>query len=135
MLNTLTTMSRLTADPVVRESQAGKSYTTFSVACNNKFGGEETTVYYDVTAFGKTGELAAGLLKGQLIVLEGTPSLNTYQKKDGSTGASIQIVLNRMSYVPGQKGEGTPQTSGGQAQQSKGSDFSPIGSGVPQEVY
>jgi len=52
------------------------------------------------------------MLKGQQVVVEGEISLNQYQKKDGTGGASLNVFVNNVELMGGnQKGGGQPSVS------------------------
>ena len=59
-----------TGDAQARESKDGQvSYTTFSVAVSS---GKDKTTFFPVSAFGKTGEIAAKhVTKGRQVLVEG----------------------------------------------------------------
>ena len=52
------------------------------------------------------------MLKGQQVVVEGEVSLNQYEKKDGTGGASLNVFVNNVELMGGgQQGGGQPMSS------------------------
>ena len=106
MLNTTIATGRLTRDPETKNTTAGKPFAVFSVAVDNGYGDNKETLFYDCSAFGKTGEFVVkNLTKGELVSFEGRPSLRAYLKKDGTPGASINISINQVHFSGAKKSE------------------------------
>lgn len=76
--------------PELRRTQDGTAVTNFSVAVKNYKG---NTQWYDVSAFGNTAEkyVCPYLKKGQVVMVTGTPVLETFQKKDGTMASKFAI--------------------------------------------
>ena len=102
---------RLTRDAEVRFIPSGTAVMAFSVANNTGFGENQKTHFFDCSMFGKRaeGKLKDYMLKGQQVVVEGEISLNQYQKKDGTGGASLNVFVNNVELMGG------GQQSGGQS--------------------
>jgi single-strand DNA-binding protein len=50
------------------------------------------------------------MLKGQQVLVEGEISLNTFQKNDGSTGASLRVFVQNVELIGGKReSEGTQE--------------------------
>jgi len=106
-MNKLIISGRLTRDAEVRFIPSGTPVMSFSVANNTGFGEKQKTHYFDCSMFGKRaeGKLKDYMLKGQQVVVEGEISLNQYQKKDGTGGASLNVFVNNVELMGGnQKG-------------------------------
>jgi single-strand DNA-binding protein len=113
-MNKLIISGRLTRDAEVRFIPSGTPVMSFSVANNTGFGEKQKTHYFDCSMFGKRaeGKLKDYMLKGQQVVVEGEISLNQYQKKDGTGGASLNVFVNNVELMGGnQKGGGQPSVS------------------------
>jgi len=80
------------------------------VANNTGFGEKQKTHYFDCSMFGKRaeGKLKDYMLKGQQVVVEGEVSLNQYEKKDGTGGASLNVFVNNVELM------GSSQQTGSQ---------------------
>ena len=100
-MNKLIISGRLTRDAEVRFIPSGTPVMSFSVANNTGFGEKQKTHYFDCSMFGKRaeGKLKDYMLKGQQVVVEGEISLNQYQKKDGTGGASLNVFVNNVELM------------------------------------
>jgi single-strand DNA-binding protein len=91
---------RLGSKPELRNTKTGKSVSSFSVAVKNKRAGEETTNWYDVSIWEKQAELAVQLLdKGDLVCVEGVPSVKSFTTRNGETKSSIQITARTFDLL------------------------------------
>jgi single-strand DNA-binding protein len=109
-MNKLIISGRLTRDAEVRFIPSGTPVMSFSVANNTGFGEKQKTHYFDCSMFGKRaeGKLKDYMLKGQQVVVEGEVSLNQYEKKDGTGGASLNVFVNNVELM------GSSQQTGSQ---------------------
>ena len=110
-MNKLIISGRLTRDAEARFIPSGTAVMWFSVANNTGFGDKQKTHYFECSIFGKRaeGKLKDYMLKGQQVVVEGEVSLNQYQKKDGTGGASLNVFVNNVELMGGnQKGGSQP---------------------------
>ena len=113
---------RLGSKPELRNTKTGKNVSSFSVAVKNKRGGEETTNWYDVSIWEKQAELAVQLLdKGDLVCVEGVPSVKTFQTRSGESKSSIQITARTFDLLA--KGQGAAGTT---KQAAPEEDFSEV---------
>ena len=75
MLNNIVIEGRLTKQPEVRHTQAGKAVASFSIACDRDFkdsNGNKNTDFFDVVVWGQTGERCGDWLhKGAKVTLAG----------------------------------------------------------------
>jgi single-strand DNA-binding protein len=111
-MNKLIISGRLTRDAEQRFLPSGKAVLQFSVANNTGTSENQQTHYFDCSLFGKRaeGKLRDYMLKGQQVLVEGEISLNTFQKNDGSTGASLRVFVQNVEFIGG-------KSEGGQQQQ------------------
>ena len=114
-MNKLIISGRLTRDAEVRFNTKGTAVLSFSVANNTGYGENQRTHYFDCAIFGKRaeGRLKEYMLKGQQVVVEGEVSLNQYEKKDGTGGASLNVFVNNVELMGGGQ-QGGGQQGGGQ---------------------
>ncbi|SVA28005.1 uncharacterized protein METZ01_LOCUS80859 [marine metagenome] len=117
-MNKLIISGRLTRDAEVRFIPSGTPVMSFSVANNTGFGDNQKTHYFDCSMFGKRaeGKLKDYMVKGQQVVVEGEVSLNQYQKKDGTGGASLNVFVNNVELM------GSNQQAGGRPSEPKSND-------------
>ena len=106
MLNKLQIQGRLTADPELRRTQSGKAVTTFSVACEQDYKGQDGTKktdFFSCAAWGHTGEFIADYFhKGDMIILSGRLTNRDWTDKDGNKRRTAEIVVEG-SYFGGSK--------------------------------
>lgn len=101
-MNNVTLMGRLTRDPELKYSQAGKAYCRFTVAINRDFNKDEAD-FINCLAFGKTAEtIAEWLGKGRRIALQGRIQTGSYQNSNGDTIYTTEVVADRFEFVDSQ---------------------------------
>jgi len=112
-MNKLIISGRLTRDAEVRFIPSGTPVMSFSVANNTGFGDKQKTHFFDCSMFGKRaeGKLKDYMLKGQQVVVEGEVSLNQYQKKDGTAGASLNVFVNNVELMGSSQQSGTQSSA------------------------
>ena len=99
-------------DPEMRYTPSGQAVTNFSVAVNKQFtnsGGEKVkrTVWYRVSAWGKTAEICNEYLKkGSKVLIEGdlnadpeTGGPRVFQKNDKTYGAHFEITASVVRFL------------------------------------
>ena len=103
----------------MRYTPSGTPVTSMNIATNRKYTGSDgqvvkETTWFRVSVFGKMAETCAQYLKkGSAVLVEGrlTPDKNsggprTYQKQDGTTGATYEVNANTVRFLSS-KGEGS----------------------------
>jgi len=110
----LAAYGRIGADPVQRQSQAGKSWTTATIAVRLAEGEESEPLWLQVVAFGRTAETLARHSKGDLVSIAGRLQLNRWRDRDGGEREQLQViadaVLSARSVRPAggrKRGEGS----------------------------
>lgn len=116
MLNHVVEMGRLTRDPELRRTQSGTAVTSFSIAVERDFkgqDGEKATDFFDVVAWRATAEFVCKYFsKGRMIVVDGKLQTRKWQDKDGNNRTSVEIVADNC-YFGDSKRDG--DTGGGYA--------------------
>ena len=104
-MNHVTLMGRLTKDPELKYSQAGKAYCRFTVAVNRDFNKDEAD-FINCLAFGKTAEtIAEWLGKGRRIALQGRIQTGNYENKNGEKVNTFEVVEDRFEFVDSARSE------------------------------
>lgn len=104
-MNNVTLMGRLTRDPELKYSQAGKAYCRFTVAVNRDFNKDEAD-FINCLAFGKTAEtIAEWLGKGRRIALQGRIQTGNYENKNGDKANTFEVVADRFEFVDSAKSD------------------------------
>ena len=110
-MNNVTLMGRLTRDPELKYSQAGKAYCRFTVAVNRDFNKDEAD-FINCLAFGKTAEtIAEWLGKGRRIALQGRIQTGSYQNSNGDTVYTTEVVADRFEFVDSARSETSKKQS------------------------
>lgn len=115
MLNHITLMGRLTADPELRRTNSGTPVTSFTVACDrdfgNKDGGEKETDFVNCVAWRNTAEFVSKYFaKGRMIVVSGRLQTRKYTDKEGNNRTATEVVADSCYFGDSKKDDqGTPQ--------------------------
>ena len=111
MLNRCIIMGRLTYDPELRHTQAGKSVTSVTLAVDRDFkgkNGEKETDFIDVGAWGNSAEfLCSYFSKGRMAVAEGRLQFRDWTDKDGNKRRNAEIIVSNVYF--GDRRETTKQ--------------------------
>jgi single-strand DNA-binding protein len=123
-INQVILMGNLTRDPELRTTPSGQSVCSFSLAVNRSWQGsdgsqQDAVDYFDITAWGKLGELVNQYLaKGRKCLVMGRLSQRSWEQ-DGQKRSKVEVVANDVTFLDGGSG-----TSAG------GSSAAPSGSGA-----
>ena len=103
MFNKITVMGRLTADPILRTTQSGVSYATFSIACERDFtdkNGERGVDFINCVAWRGTAEFVARyFFKGRMMFVDGSLRQQKYTDRDGNARESHEILVDRVYFA------------------------------------
>ncbi len=103
MLNHVTLIGRLVADPETRSTPNGKSVCSIRIAVDRK-GREKETDFFSCTAFGQTGDaLGTYAQKGRLIAITGKIQLDNYINKDGVKQQSVKVLVDGWNLLDSRK--------------------------------
>ncbi len=131
MLNKVTLIGNLGADPEVRYMPAGGAVTTLSVATTRRWKDKQTgerkdaTEWHRVIFFNRLAEIAGEYLKkGSQIYLEGRLQTRKWQDKDGHERYTTEIIGENM-HMLGSRSGGTGSFPDAQAayQQAPAANF------------
>jgi single-strand DNA-binding protein len=90
----ITIVGNVGKDPEQKDTKAG-SVAKFSVGVSTRKDAE--TQWFNVTAWGKTGEIVMRYVKrGGSVLVNGTLQVRSYQAKDGTTKTSIDVDCNQL---------------------------------------
>ncbi len=102
MLNRVSIMGRLAADPEIRRTQSGTSVTSFSIAVDRDFksaSGEKDTDWIDVVAWKGTAETVCKYFsKGRMMVVSGRLQTRVWEDKAGNKRKSTEIVAENVYF-------------------------------------
>ncbi len=94
-------LGRATKPAEILESKEGKKYGKFSLAVNEyrKDKEESEPTFYNVLVFNKTAENITKIGKGDLVMVDGKPSVDAYLNNDGEAKANLVVFANRWKVV------------------------------------
>ncbi|MEW6365457.1 MAG: single-stranded DNA-binding protein [Acidobacteriota bacterium] len=101
-------------DPVVRSTQDGKRVANFSMATSEYFTDnhqqkQERTVWHNVVAFGRQGEIAdQWIKKGKQVYVEGRIQYRKWTDRDGRDRYSTEIVASNIQLLGRREGAPAP---------------------------
>ncbi|MBN2554800.1 MAG: single-stranded DNA-binding protein [Anaerolineales bacterium] len=111
MYHTIIVVGNLGRDPEMRYTPSGQAVTNFSIASTRRYSdrnGEqrEETVWFRISVWGKQAEVCNQYLsRGRQVLIEGrlVPDDNgnprTFQRQDGTTGASFEINAQMVRFL------------------------------------
>lgn len=100
-INYTTLSGRLGADAELFVTQSGMAIGSFSLCYSEKQkDGTYSSEWFSVKLFGKTAEWnIPHLKKGSEVLVQGKLSLNKFQKKDGTTKETYEIIGNNVKVI------------------------------------
>mgnify|MGYP000934209129 CR=1 FL=1 len=103
MINNVVLVGRITRDVELRMSDSGKAYTTFSLAVNRAFkgqDGQQQADFINCKVFGKQAEnLARYCGKGSMIGVLGSIQVSNFQGKVGNTIYRTEVIANNIQFL------------------------------------
>lgn len=115
MLNKITIMGRLTANPELRRTGTGVAVASFTIACDRDFSdkqsGEKETDFIECVAWKNTAEFVSKYFsKGRMAVVSGRLQIRPWTDKDGNKRRTAEIVADSV-YFGDSKSESTTSDS------------------------
>lgn len=103
MMNNINLIGRLTQDPDIRYTQAGKEVASFTIAVTRQFKRDETD-FINCTAWGKIAELAGSYLKkGHRVGIQGSIRVSSYENENGEKRKSFEVTINNLEFLESKK--------------------------------
>lgn len=97
-MNKLTIIGNLTGEPELRTTTSGKAVCSFTVAVNRR--SREEADFFRVSAWEKLGENCQKFLqKGRKVAVVGPVSVRTFEGKDGTTRASLEVKADEVEFL------------------------------------
>ncbi len=139
MYHTLIIAGNLGSDPEMRYTPSGQAVANFPVATNRQYtasNGEQVkeTTWFRISTWGRTAEVCNQYLrKGSRVLVEGrlnpdpaTGGPRTYERRDGSSGASFEVTANIVRFLSGRSEDESSYQSDGSASEISESDEIPF---------
>jgi single-strand DNA-binding protein len=98
--NRIILVGNLTRDPEYRVIQGGSGVTKFSLAINRRSKNGDETMYVDIVAWDKLGDICNTYLKkGMNTLVEGRLAIRSYEDKDGVKRKATEVVIDNMQML------------------------------------
>ena len=98
-MNKVVLIGRLTQNPELRYTQAGKEVASFTLAVN-RFRKDDVADFIRCSCWGKTAEnLAKYQTKGNQIAIAGRIRTGSYNDKDGKKVYTTEVVADEIEYL------------------------------------
>lgn len=112
-MNTLTLIGNCTRDPESKILDNGTKITTINLASNIYKKGDQVTMFFRIALFGNAFDgMMAYVKKGSALVVTGQlQEVKTYEAKDGTWKASLDVVANYISFNPSSSKREDSETS------------------------
>lgn len=109
MLNCVTLIGRLTADPELRQTTTGKDVCTFNIAVDRAYtkpGEQRQTDFIKIVAWGADALFVSRYFsKGSMIGVMGSLQSNNFTDNKGNKRTSVEVKATELSFC-GSKSEG-----------------------------
>jgi single-strand DNA-binding protein len=127
MLNNVTLVGRLCADPLLRYAKSGTAVCKFTLAVNRRFNREETDFIDCVCWKGLAENVANYTGKGSLVAVQGSIQTGSYETKDGQKRKTWEINCDQVVFLDRKKdGQSKPKDQwdylGTEIESTEGSD-------------
>lgn len=113
MLNCVTLIGRLVADPELRTTNSGKSVATFRIAVDRSYsknGNKETDFITVVCWEGTASFVSRNFSKGSMIAIQGRIQTRSYEDSNGNKRTAFEVLATEVSFCGG-KNEASPAPS------------------------
>lgn len=112
--NKVQLIGNLTRDPELRYTPGGAAVCEFAIAINRKWKNKQTgqmqeeVDFFDITAWGKTGEIAAEYLKkGRPVFVEGRLKQDRWESPEGKKMSKVKVTAENIQFL-GSKQDAAP---------------------------
>jgi len=104
MLNDCHFIGRAWKEPELKFTPAGKAVCNMSIACSEKYKGEEHTEWVNLVFWDKLAEIVGQYVhKGSLIFVSGKMQTRAWEDKEGNKKYTTEIVARAMKMLDGKK--------------------------------
>ena len=111
MLNCVTLMGRLVADPELRTTTTGRSVCTFSIAVDRSYakaGEQRQTDFINIVAWENTATFISRYFgKGSMIAIQGSIQTRQYEDKNGNKRTAFEVIAREVSFCGSKSETGT----------------------------
>ncbi len=111
MLNCVTLMGRLVADPELRTTTTGKSVCTFRIAVERSFakaGEQRQADFITIVAWESTANFVSRYFaKGSMIAVQGSIQTRSYEDNNGNKRTAFEVLAREVSFCGSKAETGT----------------------------
>lgn len=98
-MNSIILLGRTTNPIELKQTQAGKSVATFSLAVKRPFT-KDTTDFHTIVAWDKQAELLSKYIhKGDQVCIRGYLTTRSWTDKQGNKRTAVEVVADEVSFV------------------------------------
>ena len=118
-MNQVILSGRLTADPVIRQTQSGKKVASYTLAVDRptRAGENRQADFIRCQAWEKSADFAEKyMMKGRKYLINGRIQTGNYQDKDGRTVYTTDVIVNGQEFAdskPDTQAKAAPQPDDG----------------------
>ena len=100
-MNNIILIGRLTKDPDLRYTQAGKAVCSFTLAVDRPYSGDKKeTDFINIVVWNKVGENCAQYLsKGRKVAVQGRLQIRNYEDDKGQRRYITEVVANSVEFL------------------------------------
>lgn len=104
MLNHITLMGRLVANPELRTTNSGIKVTSMRIAVDRDYSKEKETDFFDIVAWRGTAEFVCRYFtKGKPILVDGSLRTRKWTDKEGNNRIAFEIHAENVYFAGGEK--------------------------------
>lgn len=134
-MNSIVLLGRATSSIELKQTQAGKSVVSFSLAVKRPFT-KDTTDFFNIVAWDKQAELLSKYVnKGDLICIRGHLTTRTWEDQQGNKRYATEVVVSDVNFCEAKKsseGNNTAPTSNGSQSGNTGAyGYNPYANATP----
>ena len=111
MLNCVTLMGRLVADPELRTTTSGKAVCTFRIAVDRSFvraGEQRQADFITIVAWESSANFVTRYFsKGSMIAIRGEIQTRNYEDKNGNKRTAFEVIAREVSFCGSKAETGT----------------------------
>ena len=112
--NKIVLVGNLTRDPEIRYLSSGSGVAKFALAVNRRTKQGDETMFIDIVAWDKLGEICNQYLKkGMSVLIEGRLAIRSYDDKEGEKRTAVEVVATDMQMLGAKNAPGEGGGSGG----------------------
>ena len=115
MLNCVTLMGRLVADPELRTTTTGRAVCTFRIAVDRSFvkaGEQRQADFITIVAWENTANfITRYFTKGSMIAIQGSIQTRQYEDNSGAKRTAFEVLAREVSFCGSKAESGTVQNT------------------------